>query len=48
MNRDLIARDNRNLPGNIVLMTIKFSGFTSFGSWLRGNRVLALKIDPSK
>ncbi len=29
------------------LMTIKFSGFTSFGSWLFGNRVLAVKIEPS-
>ena len=29
------------------LMTIKFSGFTSFGNWLRGNRVLAIKIEPS-
>ena len=29
------------------LMTIKFSGFTSFGSWLLGNRVLAIKIEQS-
>ena len=29
------------------LMTIKFSGFTSFGNWLRGNRVLAIKIEQS-
>jgi 2'-5' RNA ligase len=29
-------------------MTIKFSGFTSFGNWLLGNRVLAIKIEPSK
>lgn len=29
------------------LMTIKFSDFTSFGNWLRGNRVLAIKIEPS-
>jgi len=29
------------------LMTIKFSGFTSFGNWLLGNRVLAVKIKPS-
>lgn len=29
------------------LMTIKFSGFTSFGNWLLGNRVLAIKIEPS-
>lgn len=29
------------------LMTIKFSGFTSFGNWLKGNRVLATKILPS-
>jgi 2'-5' RNA ligase len=29
------------------LMTIKFSGFTSFGNWLLGNRVLAVKIEPS-
>jgi 2'-5' RNA ligase len=29
------------------LMTIKFSGFRSFGSWLRGNRVLAINIEPS-
>jgi 2'-5' RNA ligase len=29
------------------LMTIKFSGFTSFGNWLLGNRVLAIKIEQS-
>jgi 2'-5' RNA ligase len=29
------------------LMTIKFRGFTSFGNWLLGNRVLAIKIEPS-
>jgi 2'-5' RNA ligase len=29
------------------LMTIKFDGFTSFGNWLFGNRVLAVKIKPS-
>jgi 2'-5' RNA ligase len=29
------------------LMTIKFDGFTSFGNWLFGNRVLAVKIEPS-
>jgi 2'-5' RNA ligase len=29
------------------LMAIKFSGFTSFGNWLLGNRVLAIKIDQS-
>ncbi|HUK84765.1 MAG TPA: hypothetical protein VLU95_02775, partial [Candidatus Acidoferrum sp.] len=29
------------------LMTIKFSCFTSFGGWLRGKRVLAVKIEPS-
>ena len=29
------------------LMTIKFSGFTSFGNWLFGNRVLAIKIEQS-
>ena len=29
------------------LTTIKFSGFTSFGGWLRGDRVLAVKIEPS-
>jgi 2'-5' RNA ligase len=28
-------------------MTIKFDGFTSFGNWLFGNRVLAVKIKPS-
>jgi hypothetical protein len=28
-------------------MAIKFSGFTSFGNWLLGNRVLAIKIDQS-
>jgi 2'-5' RNA ligase len=30
------------------LMTIKFSGFTSFGNWLFGKRVIAIKIEPSK
>jgi 2'-5' RNA ligase len=30
------------------LMTIKFSGFTSFGNWLFGNRVLAIEIEPSQ
>jgi len=29
------------------LTTIKFSGFTSFGNWLFGKRVLAVKIEPS-
>jgi 2'-5' RNA ligase len=29
------------------LMTIRFSGFTSFGNWLLGKRVLAIKIEPS-
>jgi hypothetical protein len=29
------------------LMTIKFNGFTSFGNWLFGKRVLAVKIEPS-
>jgi 2'-5' RNA ligase len=29
------------------LMTIKFSGFTSFGNWLLGNRKLAIKIEQS-
>jgi 2'-5' RNA ligase len=29
------------------LMTIKFDGFTSFGNWLLGKRVLAVKIEPS-
>jgi 2'-5' RNA ligase len=29
------------------LMTIKFNGFISFGNWLFGNRVLAVKIKPS-
>ncbi len=29
------------------LMTIKFSGFTSFGNWLFGNRVLAINIEQS-
>jgi 2'-5' RNA ligase len=29
------------------LMTIKFSGFTSFGNWLFEKRVLAVKIEPS-
>lgn len=29
------------------LMTMKFSGFTSFGNWLLGNRVLAIKIEQS-
>jgi 2'-5' RNA ligase len=29
------------------LMTIRFDGFTSFGNWLFGNRVLAIKIKPS-
>lgn len=28
-------------------MTIKFNGFTSFGNWLFGKRVLAVKIKPS-
>ena len=26
---------------------MKFSGFTSFGNWLLGNRVIAVKIEPS-
>jgi 2'-5' RNA ligase len=29
------------------LLTIRFNGFTSFGNWLFGNRVLAIKIKPS-
>lgn len=29
------------------LMTIKLSGFMSFGNWLFGNRVLGIKIQPS-
>lgn len=29
------------------LMTIRFSGFTSFGNWIFGNRVLGVKIEPS-
>ena len=29
------------------LMTIKFNGFTNFGNWLLGKRVLAVKIEPS-
>lgn len=29
------------------LMTTKFSGFTSFGNWLKGDRVLAIKMEPS-
>lgn len=29
------------------LMTLKFSGFTSFGNWLFGNRVLGVQIEPS-
>jgi 2'-5' RNA ligase len=29
------------------LMTIKFSGFRSFGNWLFGKRVLGVKIEPS-
>ncbi len=29
------------------LMTVKFRGFTSFGNWLFGNRVLAVKIEQS-
>jgi 2'-5' RNA ligase len=29
------------------LMSMKFSGFRSFGNWLFGNRVIGVKIEPS-
>jgi 2'-5' RNA ligase len=32
---------------NYDLMTIRFSGFRSFGNWLFGNRVIGVKIEPS-
>ena len=45
---------NRNSVHEVIetckkydLMTIRFSGFTSFGNWLLGNRVLAINIEPS-
>lgn len=46
-NEQRLIREIIETCQKYCLMTIKFSGFTSFGSWLRGNRVLALKIDPS-
>lgn len=46
-NEQRLVREIIETCKKFDLMTMKFSGFISFGSWLRGNRVLAVKIEPS-
>jgi 2'-5' RNA ligase len=46
-NEQRLVREIIETCKNFDLMTMKFSGFTSFGNWLKGNRVLAVKIEPS-
>jgi 2'-5' RNA ligase len=48
INEQKLIREFTETCMKYDLMTIKFSGFRSFGNWLFGKRVIGVKIEPSK
>jgi 2'-5' RNA ligase len=43
-----LVREVVNVSRRYELVTYRFNGYRSFGNWLVGNRVLAVKIEPSQ